>query len=206
MNTELPEKNFIYFIKSNSKIFTYSIAVLILLTVIFSWFIYESKQEKIKISEDFVRAQVLINNNNKNDAKEILKGIVEKKNTVYSSLSLFLLIDKNLIEDKNIVLSYFDLLIDNNSYSEEDEGLLRLKKAIYISDNKKEQEILQLLNPVINSNSVWKAQALKFLGDYYYSTNQFKKAKQYYSVLLQGDNNDISKEDINRKINSIKKE
>ena len=129
MNTELPEKNFIYFIKSNSKIFTYSIAVLILLTVIFSWFIYESKQEKIKISEDFVRAQVLINNNNKNDAKEILKGIVEKKNTVYSSLSLFLLIDKNLIEDKNIVLSYFDLLIDNNSYSEEDEDLLRLKKS-----------------------------------------------------------------------------
>ena len=116
------------------------------------------------------------------------------------------MIDKNLIEDKNIVLSYFDLLIDNNSYSEEDEGLLRLKKAIYISDNKKEQEILQLLNPVINSNSVWKAQALKFLGDYYYSTNQFKKAKQYYSVLLQGDNNDISKEDINRKINSIKNE
>ena len=117
MNTELPEKNFIYFIKSNSKIFTYSIAVLILLTVIFSWFIYESKQEKIKISEDFVRAQVLINNNNKNDAKEILKGIVEKKNTVYASLSLFLLIDKKLIEDKNIILSYFDHLIDNNSYT-----------------------------------------------------------------------------------------
>ena len=206
MNTELPEKNFIYFIKSNSKIFTYSIAVLILLTVIFSWFIYESKQEKIKISEDFVRAQVLINNNNKNDAKEILKGIVEKKNTVYSSLSLFLLIDKKLIEDKNIVLSYFDLLIDNNSYSEEDEGLLRLKKAIYISDNKKEQEILELLNPIINSNSVWKTQALKFLGDFYYSTSQFKKAKQYYSLLLQDDNQDISKEDINRKINSIKNE
>ena len=36
-----------------------------------------------------------------------------------------------------------------------------------------------ILNPVINSNSVWKAQALKFIGDYYYSTNQFKKAKQY---------------------------
>jgi len=206
MNTELPEKNFIYFIKSNSKIFIYSILLLILLIAISSWFVHESKKEKMRISEDFVRAQVLINNNNENEAKEILKGIVEKKNTVYSSLSLFLLIDKNLIEDKNIVLSYFDLLIDNNSYSEEDEDLLRLKKAIYISDNKKEQEILQLLNPVINSNSVWKAQALKFIGDYYYSTNQFKKAKQYYSVLLQGDNNDISKEDINRKINSIKNE
>ena len=207
MNTELPEKNFIYFLKSNSKIFIYSITVLILLIGISSWFVYESKKEKVKISEDFVRAQVLINNNNKNEAKEILKGIVEKKNTVYASLSLFLLIDKDLIEDKNIVISYFDhLIIDNKSYTEEDLDLLRLKKAIYISDRKKEQEILKLLNPVINSNSVWKTQALKFLGDFYYSTNQFKKAKQYYSILIQDDNQDISKEEINRKINSIKNE
>jgi len=207
MNTELPEKNFIYFLKSNSKIFIYSISILVLLIVISSWFVYESKKEKVKISEDFVRAQVLINNNNKNEAKEILKGIVEKKNTVYASLSLFLLIDKDLIEDKNIVISYFDhLIIDNKSYTEEDLDLLRLKKAIYISDRKKEQEILKLLNPVINSNSVWKTQALKFLGDFYYSTNQFKKAKQYYSILIQDDNQDISKEEINRKINSIKNE
>ena len=206
MNTELPEKNFIYFLKSNSKIFIYSITVLIFLIGISSWFVYESKKEKVKISEDFVKAQVLIDSNNKNEAKEILKGIVEKKNTVYASLSLFLLIDKNLIEDKNIVISYFDHLINNNSYTEEDLDLLRLKKAIYISGTKREQEILELLNPVINSNSVWKAQALKFLGDFYYSTNQFKKAKQYYSVLLQDDNQDISKEDINRKINSIRNE
>ena len=206
MNTELPEKNFIYFLKSNSKIFIYSITVLILLIGISSWFVYESKKEKVKISEDFVKAQVLINSNNKNEAKEILKEIVEKKNTVYASLSLFLLIDKNLIEDKNIVISYFDYLINNNSYTEEDLDLLRLKKAIYISDRKKEQEILKLLNPVINSNSVWKTQALKFLGDFYYSTGQFKKAKEYYLILIQDDNQDISKEEINRKINSIKNE
>ena len=206
MNTELPEKNFIYFLKSNSKIFIYSITVLILLIGISSWFVYESKKEKVKISEDFVKAQVLIDSNNKNEAKEILKGIVEKKNTVYASLSLFLLIDKNLIEDKNIVISYFDHLINNNSYTEEDLDLLKLKKAIYISDRKKEQEILKLLNPVINSNSVWKTQALKFLGDFYYSTGQFKKAKQYYLILIQDDNQDISKEEINRKINSIKNE
>ena len=207
MNTELPEKNFIYFLKSNSKIFIYSISVLVLFIIISSWFVYESKKEKVKISEDFVRAQVLINNNNKNEAKEILKGIVEKKNTVYASLSLFLLIDKDLIEDKNIIISYFDhLIIDNNSYTEEDLDLLKLKKAIYISDRKKEQEILKLLNPVINSNSVWKTQALKFLGDFYYSTGQFKKAKQYYLILIQDDNQDISKEEINRKINSIKNE
>tara|TARA_B100001996_G_scaffold107525_1_gene81198 strand:- start:3533 stop:4153 length:621 start_codon:yes stop_codon:yes gene_type:complete len=206
MNTELPEKNFIHFLKSNSKIFIYSVIVLILFIAISSWFVHSSKKEKMRISENFVRAQVLIKNNNKNEAIEILKEIIKKKNTVYSSLSLFLLIDKNLIEDRNIVLNYFDHLIDNNSYTEDDAHLLRLKKALYISDTKKEQEILELLNPVINSNSAWKAQALKFLGDFYYSKGQFKKAKQYYSLLLQDDNQDISKEEINRKINSIKNE
>ena len=34
-----------------------------------------------------------------------VQSIVEKKNTVYASLSLFLLIDKKLIEDKNIIFS-----------------------------------------------------------------------------------------------------
>ena len=51
MNTELPEKNFIYFLKSNSKIFIYSITILILLIGIFSWFDYN---QKIK-SENFRR-------------------------------------------------------------------------------------------------------------------------------------------------------
>ena len=66
--------------------------------------------------------------------------------------------------------------------------------------------MLDLLNPIINSNSTWKIQALKFLGDFYYSINQFEKAKQYYSNLLQNDSPDIPKDDINRKINSIKNE
>ena len=34
----------------------------------------------------------------------------------------------------------------------EDLNLLRLKKAIFISENSKEEEILELLNPIINSN------------------------------------------------------
>jgi len=133
---------------------------------------------------------------------------VKEKDTIYASLSLFLLIDKNLVENEQEILSYFDHVLDNNSYSAEDINLLKLKKAIYISISgvKNEQEILELLNPIINSNSAWKIQATKFLGDFYYSENQFKKAKQYYSILLQDNNKDIPKADINRKINSIKNE
>jgi len=206
MNAELPEKNFINFIKSNSKIFIYAIAALLVIIVFSSWFFYESKQEKIKISENFIKAKILLENQNENEAKIILKEIIEKKNTIYASLSLFLLIDKNLIEDKKLILDYFDKVISSNSYSDEDTNLLRLKKAIYISDIREEQEMLKLLNPIINSNSVWRIQSLRFLGDFYYSIAQFKKAKQYYSILLEEEKNDISKAEINRKINSIKNE
>ena len=66
--------------------------------------------------------------------------------------------------------------------------------------------MIQLLNPIINSESVWKIQALKFLGDLYYSKDQFEKANQYYSILLKEDASESLKSDINRKISSIKNE
>ena len=127
MNEESPENNFINFIKSNSKIFIYAITALFLIILLSSWFFYELKQEKIKISENFIKAKILLENQNEKEATAILKEIVEKKNTIYSSLSLFLLIDKNLIEDKKVILDYFDKVISSNSYSEEDTNLLRLK-------------------------------------------------------------------------------
>ena len=79
-----------------------------------------------------------------------------------------------------------------------------MKKAIFISDLKKEQEIIELLKPLITENSVWKAQALKFLGDFYYSFEQFQKAKQYYSLLSEI--NQISETDTKRKLETIKNE
>jgi len=73
MNSELPEKNFIDFVKSNSRIFTYAITTLILIAIASSWFMHTSKKQKIKISEDFIKAQVLLSSKNENRAKEILK-------------------------------------------------------------------------------------------------------------------------------------
>ena len=85
-------------------------------------------------------------------------------------------------------------------------NLLRLKKAIFISENSKEEEILELLNPIINSNSVWKLQSAKFLGDYYFSIKQLKKAKEFYLILLDGNNDGFDVSEIKRKINLIDNE
>ena len=187
MEQNKTENKIFDFIKGNSKVFIYSILSLLIIFLASFFYISNTESKKIKISEDYIKAKVLLNNGDNYKAKEILTNIIMQKDSIYSSLSLFLIIEKDLITEKKIILDYFDLIIKKNSLKKEDKNLLKLKKAIYISEIDKEQEIIKLLNPIINSDSAWKTQALKFLGDFYYSFNQKQKAKQYYSLLNEID-------------------
>ena len=67
---------------------------------------------------------------------------------------------------KTIVSKYFDEVLSIKGLNQEDLNLLKLKKAIYISEDINEKELLDLLNPIINSESVWKIQSIKFLADF----------------------------------------
>ena len=187
METENSQNTLLNFLKANIKIFLYIFGILILIIAAIIWLSSSNKIKKTKISDSFINAQILIEKGKKNEAEKILSNIVLEKNSPYSSLSLFLIIENKLIDNKEIIINYFDEVINNNSFKEEDLNLLRLKKAIYISDISMEQEILGLINPIINSNSVWKNHALKFLGDFYNSNGQQQKAKQYYSTLSEND-------------------
>ena len=187
MNINSPENNILNFIKSNSKIFIYFLAIVFITLLVFFWYLNNHKNNKTIISDNYIKAQSFLKNEKKDDAKKILLDIIKKNNSPYSSLALFLIIENNLIENKSEVLGYFDKVIDNSNLQKEDLNLIKFKKAMYISDLKNEQDILKLLNPIIKSNSVWKNQVLKFLGDFYKSNNQTQKANQYYSLL--SDNN-----------------
>ena len=187
METENSQNTLLNFLKANIKIFLYIFGILILIIAAIIWFTNSNKIKETKISDSFINAQILIEKGKKNEAEKILSNLVLKKNSPYSSLSLFLIIENKLIDNKETIINYFDEVINNNSFKEEDLNLLRLKKAIYISDISKEQEILGLINPIINSNSVWKNHALKFLGDFYYSNGQEQKAKQYYLTLSENE-------------------
>ena len=196
MEQNRTENKIFDFLKGNSKIFIYSIISLLIIAVVSFFYISNTESKKIKISEDYIKAKIFLNNGNNIKAKEILTKIIIQKDSVYSSLSLFLIIEKKLITDKKFILDHFDLIINQGSLKKEDTNLLKLKKAIYISEIDKEGEIIELLNPIINSESVWRPQALKFLGDFYYSFGQLQKAKQYYSLLneiSQFNNNGIQK-------------
>ena len=185
METENSQNTLLNFLKANIKVFIYIFGILTLVIAAIIWFTNNNKIKETKISDSFINAQILIEKGKKNEAEKILSNLVLEKNSPYSSLSLFLIIENKLIVNKETIINYFDEVINNNSFKEEDLNLLRLKKAIYISDISMEQEILGLLKPIINSNSVWKNHALKFLGDFYHSNGQQQKAKQYYLILSE---------------------
>ena len=68
------------------------------------WNLNETSNKKVRISDDFVKAQVLLTNEKSDEAKEILIDLVKTKNSPYSSLSLFLIIENNHTEKLNFFL------------------------------------------------------------------------------------------------------
>ena len=69
-------------------------------------------------------------------------------------------------------------------------NLIIYKKALYNSDNSKENELLDILNPIINSDSVWKSQALYLLAEYFFSKNEKQKSKEFFNQILLLENID----------------
>ena len=204
MSSEISEKvKFIDLLKKNFKLLLSLLIFLFVIISILLWFDHSNKRKREKISEDFIQAKILLENQQNIKAHSVLKNIIEKKDNIYSPLSLFLIIEKNLETDKVTITNYFDKILDIGSIEKEDLNLLRLKKAIFISENSKEEDMLELLNPIINSDSVWKIQSIKFLGDYYFSLKQFNKAKQYYLILISDNDIGLDKNEIKRKLNII---
>ena len=200
----IENKSFKNLILSNKKKLLLLAGVIFLSLIYFWWADNIKKKDRYKNSEDFISAKIFLSKNENEKSLEILKNIISTNDEVYSPLSLFLIIDRNLNENRENVLKYFDQIISINSLEKEDLNLLKLKKAIYISESADENDLLELLNPILNSNSVWKYKSLKLLGDYYFNKKEYIKAKQYYSDILNLEDQSIDLSEINRKLKIIK--
>jgi len=84
-------------------------------------------------------------------------------------------------------------LINDTSLDSEINNLIIYKKALYNADNAQESDLLNMLNPLINSKSVWKSHALYLMAEYFYTKNQKQKAKEFFNqiVNLENSNPDI---------------
>ena len=77
MNIYSPENKLFNFIKSNSKIFIYSLAIILITLSVFFWYLNSKENKKTIISDNYIKAQSFLKNEKKDDAKKILLDIVE---------------------------------------------------------------------------------------------------------------------------------
>ncbi|MBA1340206.1 MAG: hypothetical protein FD547_000141 [Pelagibacterales bacterium] len=176
------QEYFISFIKKKSKLLIGIISIALLVFSISIFFNNKEKNKNILVSEQFNQAKILIQNNKNNEAKIILEKIVAEKNKFYSPLSLYLLIDKEIETNNKKIIVLFDKILLIKKIDEEDINLIKIKKALFLSDSENEQLLLDTLNPIINSDSIWNKKAAKYLSDYFFQKGEKSKSNEYRKI------------------------
>ena len=190
-NTKIEKiKNF--FLNNKKKILIITSTALILLIGYFS-FDEIKNRKKIKLANQFNIAVTGYENDENDKIKENLENIINEQDATYSPLALYFLIDNNLIEDQDKINKFFDVLINDTNLDNEIKNLIIYKKALYNSDFIDENELIKMLNPLINSKSLWQSHGLYLIAEYFFSKNEDKKAKEFFNkiVNLKNTNNDI---------------
>ena len=186
-------KNF--FINNKKLLLSISTVLILILLSFYSYQIYKAGHREL-LSNKYNSAIIEHKNGNNSKIVSEMKEVVEDKDSTYSPLALYYLVDNNLIGNKNEINSLFDILINKTSLETEIKNLIIYKKALYNADSSNENELLSILNSLINSKSVWKSHALYLLAEYFYSKNEKQKSKEFFNQILsiENANQDIIKE------------
>ena len=170
-------------------------AVIFLLLILFSFFFYqEYKKENREFLANKYNATIIENETgNKSKVLNSMKEIIEDKDKTYSPLAFYYLLDNDLIKSKEEINKYFDILINEIGLDRENKNLTIFKKGLYNSEFANESELLNILNPIIKSESIWKPHALYLMAEYYFAKKEKQKSKEFFEQL-------INLEDISLKI------
>jgi len=169
-----------FFINNKKKLIT--IFSIIIITLLGCLLLVEIKAiNKVKLANKFNSAVTEIK---KEKTIADLINIINKKDATYSPLALYYLIDNNLSENKNEINNLFDLLINEANLEKEIKNLLIYKKALYNANLIDENELIEMLSSIINSESIWKSHALYLIAEYFYSKNEKTKAKEFFNQIL----------------------
>ena len=141
------------------------ISILILITIFLiglKFFDYYKEKKNKEIAEKYIKAGIYLSSNKKDQSKEIYKEIINSKNKFYSILALNTILEKDLISEKQKLLSYFDL-VEGINLSDDQKDLLSFKKALYFLKYKQDKEGIKILNNLIKKNSEFKSLAEKLV-------------------------------------------
>jgi len=169
--------------KYNKKKVLSSFLALITILLLTLYINHSNKKKNIAVSNKFNNAKILIEKKNFVKSKIYLLEVIEAKNKFYSPAALYLIIENNLEKEQEIILELFDKILENKKIDKNNINLIKLKKVLFLFDLINEEEILNILNPIINSESLWKRNAIILLADYYKSKNEINKSEQLYKLL-----------------------
>ena len=165
-----------------------------ILLVLFSYFGFQEYKKRVKLEIAEIYNQITLKEitiENTNSIEQLVK-IIKEKDPIYSALSLYFIIENNLVNDPKEINNYFDLVIKSQK-EKEIENLIIYKKAMYNAETFSENELLDMLNPILKSESVWKSHALLLMADYFEHKNNLVKSKDFLEEIVNSKlvNNEI---------------
>ena len=181
-----------FFVNNKNKIISLVVILIVVLVSAYSFDKYQTNKKK-EISNKFNSTTISYSEKTKELTAKKLVEIINEQDSTYSPLALYFIIDNQLISNDSEINSYFDILIDEISLDKEIKNLVIYKKALFNADQAQESELLNMLNPLIKSESVWKSHALYLMAEYFYSKDQKQKSKEFFNqiVSLENSNSDI---------------
>ena len=172
------------FYESNKILIFSFIFILIILFGSFNFYFESKEKKKILLSENYLQANIYLENGDRNKAISTLKEVIFANDPIYSTLCLFLIMNQNLITDYKELSDLFDHLLTNNKFSKEVRNLLIYKKVLFNSDFLNESELLESIRPLLDTETLWKPHALLLLGDYFVSKREYIKAIEFYQEIF----------------------
>ena len=158
---------------------------ILVLLILFSYFGYQEYKKRLKLEIAEMYNQITLNDitiENTNDIEQLEK-IIKEKDPIYSALSLYFIIENDLVNDKKKINNYFDIVIKSQE-EKEIKNLIIYKKAMYNTGIVSENELLDILNPILKSESVWKSHALLLMADYFEHNDNLIKSKDFLKEIV----------------------
>jgi len=160
-------------------------SLVLILLVLFSYFGFQEYKKKAKLEIADIYNQITLREitiENTNDIEQLIK-IIKEKDPIYSVLSLYFIIENDLVNDQKEINNFFDLVIKSQE-EKEIKNLIIYKKAMYNADIISENDLLDILNPILKSESVWKSHALLLMADYFEHNNNLIKSKDFLEEIV----------------------
>ena len=181
-----------FFIRNKKRII---ITLSILILLIISFFIFDEikKRNELRIANKYNNIKINFFSGKKTNVEKEMTEIIQAKDKTYSPLALYFLIDNKIVNSKEKINNLFDNVIDNKKLDKEIKNLIIYKKGLYNANFETENKLIKILNPIINSDSIWKSHALYLLGEYFLSKNEKQKSKEFFEkiIILENTNKNI---------------